>query len=185
MSKIGKLPVKIPAQVTITMTGGKAKIKGPKGELVVSIPTVITVKQEGDELIVSRNNDEKPTRALHGLVRSLLNNAVEGVTNGFAKTLEINGVGYRAEIKNKIVILHIGLSHLVEVPILDGVEVRLEKNQIIITGIDKQKVGEMAAVIRSRKKPEPYKGKGIKYIDEVIRRKAGKTAATSSGQTSA
>ena len=185
MSKIGKLPVKISSQVTVTVAGGKARVKGPKGELVVVIPPSVSIKQEGDEMIVERSNDEKSTRALHGLVRSLLNNAVEGVTNGFAKTLEINGVGYRAEIKDKVVVLHIGFSHLVEVPILDGVEVRLEKNQLIITGIDKQKVGEMAAIIRSRKKPEPYKGKGIKYIDEVIRRKAGKTAATGSGPTSA
>lgn len=185
MSKIGKLPVKIFPQVTITLAGSEAKIKGPKGELVVAIPSSITVKQEGDEMIVERSNDEKSTRALHGLIRSLLNNAVEGVTKGFTKILEINGVGYRAEIKDKAVVLHIGLSHLVEVPILDGVEVRLEKNQVIITGIDKQKVGEMAAIIRSRKKPEPYKGKGIKYVDEVIRRKAGKTAATGSGPASA
>jgi large subunit ribosomal protein L6 len=185
MSKIGKLPVKISSQVTITMTDGEAKVKGPKGELTVVIPTVITVTQEGDELLVKRANDEKPTRALHGLVRSLLNNAVIGVTEGFAKTLEINGVGYRAEVKGNVVVLNIGFSHPVEVPILDGVEVRVEKNQVFITGIDKQTVGQMAAVIRSHKKPEPYKGKGIKYSDEVIRRKAGKTAATGSGKTAA
>ncbi len=185
MSKIGKLPVKISSQVTVAMTDGEAKVKGPKGELIVIVPAVITVTQEGDELIVKRINDEKPTRALHGLIRSLLNNAVIGVTEGFAKTLEINGVGYRAEVKGEKVVLNIGFSHPVEVPVLDGVEVRVEKNQIFITGIDKQTVGQMAAVIRSHKKPEPYKGKGIKYSDEVVRRKAGKTAATGSGKTNA
>ncbi len=183
MSKIGKLPIKVPAQVTITVADGEIKVKGPKGELVVSLPSCITLKQEGDELHVERANEEKPTRALHGLIRSLVNNAVEGVTNGFTKTLEINGVGYRAELKGNVIVLHIGLSHPVEIPVLEGVEIKLEKNQVIITGIDKQRVGEMAAVIRSHKKPEPYKGKGIKYIDEVIRRKAGKTAATGSGKT--
>jgi len=178
MSKIGKLPIKLNQQVTVTVANGEARVRGPKGELMVVIPATIVVKQEGDELLVTRANDEKPTRALHGLVRSLLNNAVIGVTNGFTKTLEINGVGFRAEMKGQSIVLHIGLSHPVEVSILSGVEVKLDKNQVIVSGIDKQRVGEMAATIRSHKKPEPYKGKGIKYIDEVIRRKAGKTAVT-------
>ncbi|MFA5009680.1 MAG: 50S ribosomal protein L6 [Patescibacteria group bacterium] len=178
MSKIGKLPIEVPNTVTITLTNDLAVVKGPKGELSVAIPKVITIKQEGSQLLVTRINEDKPTRALHGLIRSLVANAVEGVTNGFTKTLEINGVGYRAELKGQVVVLHLGFSHPVEVPILNGVEVKLEKNQVIISGIDKQQVGEMAAVIRSHKKPEPYKGKGIKYIDEIVRRKAGKTAAT-------
>lgn len=181
MSKIGKLPIALSNQVTVTVTDGVVRVKGPKGELMVNVPDGITVTQTGDELIVTRASSEPSVRALHGLVRSLINNAVEGVTNGYTKTLEINGVGFRAELKGQSITLHIGLSHPVDVPILTGVEIKLDKNQVIISGIDKQKVGEMAAIIRSYKKPEPYKGKGIKYIDEVIQRKAGKTAATGKG----
>jgi len=178
MSKIGKLPIELPAQVTITVAGSETTVKGPKGELRVNVPDVITIEQSGQTVEVKRANDEKPTRALHGLVRALLANCVEGVTNGFTKTLEINGVGYKAEVRGNEIVLNLGFSHPVVLPILEGTEVKTEKNQVIITGIDKQRVGQMAAVIRSYKKPEPYKGKGIKYIDEVIQRKAGKTAGT-------
>lgn len=181
MSKIGKLPVQIPSNVTITVTDGHASVKGPKGELSVVIPETITITQANGELNVARANDEKSVKSLHGLVRSLINNCVVGVTDGFTKTLEINGVGYKAEVRGNTIVLNIGLSHPVTLPILDGVEVKTDKNQVIITGIDKQRVGQMAAVIRSHKKPEPYKGKGIKYIDEVIKRKAGKTAAAGKG----
>jgi large subunit ribosomal protein L6 len=182
MSKIGKLPITLPANVTLTVTDAEITVKGPKGELKVPMQTGITLQQEGQTVTVVRANEEKSTRALHGLVRSLVNNAIIGVTDGFAKTLEINGVGYKAELKgSNVITLHIGLSHPVDLPILEGVEVKLEKNQVLISGIDKQRVGEMAAIIRSYKKPEPYKGKGIKYIDEVIQRKAGKTAAAGKG----
>lgn len=182
MSKIGKLPINLPANVTVQVAGAEITVKGPKGELKVQLPAGITLQQEDQTVMINRANDEKATKALHGLVRSLVNNAVEGVANGFTKTLEINGVGFRAELKgSNVIVLHIGLSHPVEVPILEGVEIKIEKNQVIVSGIDKQKVGEMAAVIRSHKKPEPYKGKGIKYIDEVIQRKAGKTATAGKG----
>jgi large subunit ribosomal protein L6 len=177
MSKIGKLPIQLPASVTVNVAGDKIGVKGPKGELAMELPAGITVKQEDGALLVARANEEHATRALHGLVRSLLNNLVEGVTAGFAKTLEINGVGYRAELKGQSLVLHIGFSHLVEVPFPPDIDVKLDKNQIIISGIDKQKVGQVAAIIRSKRPPEPYKGKGIKYLNEVIRRKAGKTAA--------
>lgn len=181
MSKIGKLPIQVPSNVTITVADGRANVKGPKGELVVNIPETISITQANGELNVARANDEKTVKALHGLVRSLINNCVIGVTDGFTKTLEINGVGYKAEVRGNTIVLSLGLSHPVELPVLEGVEVKTDKNQIIVTGIDKQRVGEMAAVIRSYKKPEPYKGKGIKYIDEVIKRKAGKTAAAGKG----
>ena len=177
MSKIGKLPVQVPAAVSITIEADRAVVKGAKGELVVPINPDIEIKIEGDQAMVERTAETKIAKSLHGLTRSLLANAVDGVTTGFTKTLEINGVGFRAEMKgSNIIVLNIGYSHPVEVPVLEGVEVKTDKNQIMVSGIDKQKVGQMAAVIRAHKKPEPYKGKGIKYSDEVIKRKAGKTA---------
>lgn len=176
MSKIGKLPINIPNGVTLTLTDDLVTAKGPRGELYVTIPAVIKVEQTDDTLVVSRANEEKQSKALHGLIRSLINNAILGVSEGYTKTLEINGVGYRAEMRGNVLVLNIGYSHPVEVSLIDGVEVKTEKNLIIVSGIDKQKVGEMAAVIRSHKKPEPYKGKGIKYSDEIIKRKAGKAA---------
>ncbi len=177
MSKIGKLPINILSGVTPTVTATSVTVKGPKGELSVVVPEGIKVEQVDATLLVTRANDEKHTKSLHGLVRSLINNAIQGVAEGFTRTLEINGVGYKAEMRSdKLLVLNIGYSHPVEVNLIDGVEVKTEKNLIIVSGIDKQRVGEMAAVIRSHKKPEPYKGKGIKYSDEVIKRKAGKAA---------
>lgn len=180
MSKIGKLPVQIPNGVTITIEPGKVTAKGPKGENIVPVlDQYVTITQEGDELIVTRANEEAEARSMHGLTRSLISNAIEGVASGFTRTLEINGVGFRAEAKGpEAIVLHVGFSHPVEVPVTPGVEYKIEKNQIILSGIDKQKVGHMAALIRSKKKPEPYKGKGIKYLEEVIIRKAGKAAKT-------
>jgi len=178
MSKIGKLPINVPTNVTIEVTADKVSVKGPKGELVTTIPTGITVTREGEQLLVTRINDEKPVRALHGLVRSLVQNTIDGVVTGYTKTLEINGVGYKAEIQGNKIVLAIGFSHPVPIEILPGVEVKVDKNIVTVSGIDKQAVGQMAAVIRSHKKPEPYKGKGIKYSDEVIKRKAGKAAKT-------
>ncbi len=177
MSKIGKLPIQLPAQVSITLEADQAIVKGAKGELVVPIHSEVAVVIEDGQALVTRKSETKLAKSLHGLTRSLLANAVDGVTIGFTKTLEINGVGFRAEMKGAdVLVLNIGFSHPVEVPVLEGVEVKTDKNQIIVTGLDKQRVGQMAAVIRAHKKPEPYKGKGIKYSDEVIKRKAGKTA---------
>jgi large subunit ribosomal protein L6 len=178
MSKIGKLPISLPTGVSVELTNDLARVKGPKGELTAPIPAGITVKQEGDQVLVTRANDEKSIKSLHGLTRSLINNHVQGVVSGYTKTLEINGVGYKAEMSGDKLVLSLGFSHPVNLAILPGVEVKVEKNIVTVSGIDKQAVGQMAAVIRSLKKPEPYKGKGIKYSDEVIKRKAGKAAKT-------
>ena len=178
MSKIGKTPISIPSGASVELTDGEVRLKGSRGELSVTMPAGIVVERQESTLVVKRINDAQPTRALHGLVRSLIKNQLQGVTEGFAKTLEINGVGFRAELKGDQIVLHVGLSHPVNLDIISGVEVKQEKNQLIISGIDKQRVGHMAAIIREVKKPEPYKGKGIKYTTEVIKRKAGKAVKT-------
>ena len=179
MSRIGKMPVAIPAGVEVTL--GKdnlVTVKGPKGTLSQQMHPAMTLKQEGAEILVSRPNDEKENRALHGLTRALLHNMVVGVTDGFKKELEINGVGYRAAKEGNKLVLTIGYSHTVEVPEIDGIKIDVpQPNQIVISGCDKQKVGQFAAEVREKRPPEPYKGKGIKYVDEVIRRKVGKTGA--------
>ena len=179
MSRIGKMPVAIPAGVEVTL--GKdnlVTVKGPKGTLSQQMHPAITLKQEGAEILVSRPNDEKENRALHGLTRALLHNMIVGVTEGFKKNLEINGVGYRAAKEGNKLVLTIGYSHTVEVPEIDGIKIDVpQPNQIVISGCDKQKVGQFAAEVREKRPPEPYKGKGIKYVDEVIRRKVGKTGA--------
>lgn len=179
MSRIGKMPVAIPAGVEVTL--GKdnlVTVKGPKGTLTQQMHPAITLKQEGAEILVSRPNDEKENRALHGLTRALLHNMVVGVTEGFKKNLEINGVGYRAAKEGNKLVLTIGYSHTVEMPEIDGITIEVpQPNQIVISGCDKQKVGQFAAEVREKRPPEPYKGKGIKYVDEVIRRKVGKTGA--------
>jgi len=178
MSKVGKVPITIPEKVTVAVDDALVRVKGDKQELMVDIPKGIKVEVKENQVLVTRQNESKIARSLHGLVRSLVNNAIEGVSRGFSKTLEIQGVGYKAEIKNDRVVLHIGFSHPVEVPIVEGVEIKQEKNTLIISGADKQKVGHMAALIRSKRKPEPYKGKGIRYSGEIVRRKAGKAAKT-------
>lgn len=178
MSKIGKRPISIPSGVTIAMTDAVVTVKGPKGELTVDLLSGITIQKTDAELLVLRANDEKPTMSCHGLIRSLIQNAVTGVSEGFTRELEINGVGFRAEVGGKNITLHLGFSHPVVLEIVDGVTITQEKNRLMLSGIDKQKVGHMAALIRSQKKPEPYKGKGIKYVEEVIIRKAGKAAKT-------
>ena len=179
MSRIGKMPVAIPAGVEVTL--GKdnlVTVKGPKGTLTQQMHPAMTLKQEGAEILVSRPNDEKENRALHGLTRALLHNMVVGVTDGFKKELEINGVGYRAAKEGNKLVLTIGYSHTVEMPEIDGITIEVpQPNQIVISGCDKQKVGQFAAEVREKRPPEPYKGKGIKYVDEVIRRKVGKTGA--------
>ena len=174
MSRIGKLPIEIPAGVTITVDSGVIAVKGPKGELTVPHLSDVTVSVDGGVATVTRNDEERTARAQHGLQRSLLFNAVEGVTKGFEKKLEVNGVGFRVASSNNELTMSLGFSHEVKYKAPEGVTVTNEKMTILVSGIDKQQVGQVAAEIRSLKKPEPYKGKGIKYADEQILRKAGK-----------
>ena len=177
MSRVGKMPIAIPAGVTVTVTPENVvTVKGPKGELVKAMHKDINIAVEDDQVVVTRASDVKEHRALHGLTRALLNNMVVGVSQGFSKTLELNGVGYRAQLQGKKLVMNLGYSHPVEVEAVDGVDFKLDgTTKVIVEGIDKEKVGAVAANIRSWRKPEPYKGKGIKYSDEVIRRKEGKT----------
>ncbi len=176
MSRIGKMPIAIPNGVNIDVAeNNKVTVKGPKGTLERVLPSILTVKIEDGQIKVERPNDEKETKALHGLTRSLINNMVIGVTDGYKKILEINGVGYRAQKQGKKLTLNLGFSHPVEMEDPEGIETKVVDNKIEVEGIDKEKVGQYAAVIRDKKRPEPYKGKGIKYSDEVIRRKVGKT----------
>ena len=177
MSRIGRHPVAVPAGVEVKIAENNVvTVKGPKGTLEKALPTEMEIKQEGDEVVVTRPNDLKKMKSLHGLTRTLVANMVTGVTKGYEKVLEINGVGYRAQKQGKKLILSLGYSHPVEMEDPEGLESVLDgQNKITIKGIDKQKVGQYAAEIREKRKPEPYKGKGIKYADEVIRRKVGKT----------
>ena len=176
MSRIGKMPIAVPAGVTVDIAeNNKVTVKGPKGELSRALAPEMEIKQDGDTITVSRPNDLKRNRALHGLTRTLLNNMIIGVTEGYKKTLEVNGVGYRASKQGKKLTLNLGYSHPIEMEDPEGLETKVEDNKIIVSGIDKEKVGQYAAEIRSTRAPEPYKGKGIKYDYEVIRRKVGKT----------
>lgn len=175
MSRIGRLPVAVPAGVDVKIDGSTVTVKGPKGELTHSFKPIITIEHNGAEINVSRPNDEKETRALHGLTRTLIHNMVVGVTEGFKKELEVNGVGYRCAKNGKDLNLTIGFSHPVVVTDTDDVKTEVNApNKITVVGIDKQKVGHFAANIRAKRPPEPYKGKGIKYAEEHIRRKEGK-----------
>ena len=177
MSRIGRLPVAIPAGVTVEVAeNNKVTVKGPKGTLERELPTEMTIKVEGEEVVVTRPNDLKKMKSLHGLTRTLINNMVVGVTEGYQNVLEVNGVGYKAAKSGKKLTLSLGYSHPVEMEDPEGIETVMEgQNKIIVKGIDKEKVGQFAAEIRDKRRPEPYKGKGIKYADEVIRRKVGKT----------
>lgn len=177
MSRIGKMPISLPAGVEVTLgEGNLVTVKGPKGSLTQKLSDKITLSKEDGVINVSRPNDEKENRALHGLTRTLLNNMVVGVTEGYQKELDVNGVGYRVAKEGKKLTMNIGYSHPVVVEETDGISIEAPTpNKIIISGIDKQKVGQFAAEVRGKRPPEPYKGKGIKYTDEVIRRKEGKT----------
>ena len=176
MSRIGKKPVVIPAGVTVTVAEGNVvTVKGPKGELTNTFNTDLMINIEGNVLTVSRPTDEANHRALHGLTRTLIANMVEGVEKGFAKELEVNGVGYRAEKKGNQLVMRLGFSHEVIMEEIPGITVEVNGNKITVRGIDKQVVGQYAAEVRGKRPPEPYKGKGIKYTTEVIRRKVGKT----------
>lgn len=178
MSRIGRKPVEIPAGVEVKVENNLVTVKGPKGTLSQQIKPLISVKVEGNQVIVERPNDEAEARALHGLSRTLIANMVEGVSKGYSKELEINGVGYRAQKQGKKLILTLGYSHLVEVEEIDGITIDVpDTNKIVISGADKQLVGQFASEVRGKRPPEPYKGKGIKYATETIRRKEGKAGA--------
>lgn len=175
MSRIGKQPIEIPSGVTITVDSDVITVKGAKGELTVPHLSDVTVAQQDGTAIVTRKDDERIAKAQHGLQRALLNNAVEGVTKGFEKKLEVNGVGFRVTGGGQEIEMQLGFSHPVKYKAPEGITLTVNKMEITVSGIDKQQVGQAAAEIRSLKKPEPYKGKGIKYADEVVLRKAGKT----------
>lgn len=176
MSRLGKLHITVPAGVTVDIAPGQVRVKGPKGEVVQTLPLEVMVKQEGTELVVSVPKAElKVERARWGLARQLVANAVKGVVEPFSQRLELSGIGFKVQVEGKELVLNLGFSHPVRFPIPTGVSVTVEKNNaMIVAGASKQQVGQVAAEIRSLKKPEPYKGKGIKYADEIVRRKAGK-----------
>ena len=176
MSRIGRMPIAVPAGVTVEIAeNNKVTVKGPKGTLERVLPAEMDIKMEGSEIVVSRPNDLKKMKSLHGLTRTLIHNMVVGVTEGYKKELEVNGVGYRAQKQGNKLVLALGYSHPVEMVDPEGIEVKVDGNKISVVGIDKEKVGQYAAEIREKRAPEPYKGKGIKYVDETIRRKVGKT----------
>ena len=179
MSRIGRMPIAIPAGVTVDIAeNNKVTVKGPKGTLERVLPAEMEIKKDGEEIVVSRPNDLKKMRSLHGLTRTLINNMVIGVTEGYKKELEVNGVGYRAQKKGKVLTLSLGYSHPVEMEDPEGIEVTVDgQNKIIVSGIDKEKVGQYAAEIREKRAPEPYKGKGILYAGEVVHKKEGKSGA--------
>ena len=175
MSRVGRAPVVIPAGVTVDLKeGNDITVKGPKGTLSRVLPAEMEIKIEDGQILVSRPNDLKRMKSLHGLTRSLIHNMVVGVSEGYTKVLEVNGVGYRAAKQGKTLTLNLGYSHPIEMVDPEGLESSVDGNKITVSGIDKEKVGQYAAEIREKRKPEPYKGKGIKYADEVIRRKVGK-----------
>lgn len=175
MSRIGRMPIAVPAGVDVKIDGNIVTVKGPKGTLTRTVNENITVALDNGVITVSRPNDQKENRSLHGLNRTLIANMITGVSEGFKKELEINGIGYRAAKQGKDLVLNIGYSHNVVVPEIEGISIEVPSpNKIIISGPDKQKVGQFAAEVRGHRPPEPYKGKGIKYVDEVIRRKEGK-----------
>ena len=179
MSRIGRMPITVPAGVTVTVAAGNVvTVKGPKGELTRALSAEMTINQEGNLITVTRPSDEKAHRSLHGLTRTLLNNMIVGVTDGYKKELDVNGVGYRVAKDGKNLVMNIGFSHQVIVPEIEGISIEVPgPNKIIISGCDKQAVGQFAAEVREKRPPEPYKGKGIKYDYETIRRKEGKTGA--------
>jgi large subunit ribosomal protein L6 len=183
VSRIGKLPITIPSGVQVELNGNYVKVKGPKGELARTFSNEIGIKQEAEQILVSRSSEEKTVRALHGTTRAVLSNMVTGVSTGFQKTLEIQGVGYKAEMDGKVLVISAGFSHPVRVEPPAGIEFDVtEKNRfIVIMGSNKEDVGQVSADIRKIRPPEPYKGKGIRYLGERVRRKAGKTATSSGG----
>ena len=177
MSRIGRMPITVPAGVTVNVAEGNVvTVKGPKGELTRALRSEMNINVEGNVITVTRPSDEKLHRSLHGLTRTLLSNMIVGVTDGYKKELEVNGVGYRCNKDGKNLVMNLGFSHPVIIPEIEGITIDVPApNKVIVSGCDKQMVGQFAAEIREKRPPEPYKGKGIKYVDEVIRRKVGKT----------
>ncbi|QEQ00369.1 50S ribosomal protein L6 [Thermosynechococcus sp. QKsg1] len=184
MSRIGKRPIPLPKNVTLTLDGQQVTVKGPKGQLSRVLPPEVNVAQEGESIVVKRRDDSRPAKERHGLCRTLLANMVEGVSQGFTKKLEIQGVGYRAQLQGKTLVLSMGYSHPVEIVPPEGITLEIEDNQgkkvqqgtiVLVSGIDKELVGNTSARIRAVRPPEPYKGKGIRYMGEFVRRKVGKT----------
>ena len=178
MSRIGKQPVEVPSGVKVALSDRTVGVEGPKGKLTLDVDPTISVRQEGSAVVLTRPNDDRKSKALHGLYRSLIQNMVQGVTAGYTKTLEIQGVGYKAEMKGKQIVLSVGYANTIPVEIPQGVDVKLEgPTKLVVSGVDKQKVGQFAATVRNVRKPEPYKGKGIRYEGEQVKLKAGKAFA--------
>lgn len=178
MSRIGKLPVKVPKGVKLNISGSEIKVEGPKGKLAYNVPREISFKQSGEEVVFEIKTANAEAQALWGLSRTIVNNMLHGVATGYTKTLEINGLGFKAVVKGKVLNLTLGFSHDVNFDIPEGITMKVEQNKVVITGCDKYLVGETAAKVRALREPEPYQGKGIKYLDEVIIRKAGKAAGS-------
>jgi len=178
MSRLGRKPIPVPKGVTVNTAAGAVAVKGPKGELKRTIPAGVTVKVEAGNVVVTRESDSRDHRARHGLMRALLANMVKGVTDGFERKLEINGVGYRAEVAGQKLTMALGYSHPIIYDLPKGISGKVDKNVIVLTGSDREVLGETAAKVRSFRPPEPYKGKGVKYVEETIRRKVGKTGAS-------
>jgi len=177
MSRVGKQPISLPKGVTVTVADGQVQVKGPKGALTQSIVDRVGVAVDGETVNVTRDDESRPSRANHGLMRALVANMVQGVDKGFEKKLEVIGVGYRADVKGKNLVMNLGYSHLIDFPIPDGISIDVDKQNVItVQGIDKQQVGQVAAEIRGFRKPDHYKGKGVRYVGEYIRIKAGKSA---------
>ena len=177
MSRIGKMPILIPKDVKVDLSGNTLSIQGPKGKLNREIHSKVNVNVEDEQIIITVNDGSKESKSLHGLFRALIANMVHGVSNGFERSLDIVGVGYRAEVSGKTATFHLGYSHPVVFELPDGIDARIDKTRITLSGIDKEQLGRTAAKIRGFRKPEPYKGKGIRYSEEVVKRKAGKTGA--------
>lgn len=178
MSRIGKKPVAVPKGVTVNVKDGQLAVKGPKGELSRAFPTNVTMKAEGDKMVLTRAGDSRAERTNHGMARSHLANMVKGVSEGWVRELEINGVGYRAEVKGDMLAMVLGYSHPIDYKLPKGVGAKVDKNRIILSGADKEVLGRTASELRKMRVPEPYKGKGVKYVEEIIRRKAGKSGAS-------
>ncbi len=177
MSRVGNSPIDLPAGVTVAQAGDQVQVKGPKGNLSQKIVDLISVKVDGNVVAFERANESKPARANHGLMRALVNNMVLGVSKGFSKELTVVGVGYRADVKGKMLVMQLGYSHPIEFPIPQGIDIVVDKSgKITVTGIDKQQVGQISAEIRAFRKPDHYKGKGVRYINEYVRIKQGKSA---------
>ena len=178
MSRIGKKPITVPKGVTVSLKGQEIAVKGPKGELKRAVAPLVKVAVDKSSVTITRESDEGPIRARHGLVRALINNMVEGVTKGFERKLEINGVGFRAEVKGPTLTMALGFSHPVNFSLPKGVTATVDKNIVILAAVDRELLGATAAKVRELRPPEPYKGKGVKYVEEVIKRKVGKTGAS-------